>query len=554
MSARAIAIGLDGADMDVIERLGPEQLPAIFALRERGAWSRLKSVRPPATLPNWITFLTGLDPGQHGVFDFTTRDGYRVAFRGGTVRQAPTIASRLDAAAKRCAVIGFPGTYPPEPLEHGVFISGWDSPVALDADRSFVHPSAMFDAIARRFGPMTFDDVDEFGADSPGWHRRLPAALEARIERKTALAEWLLNDRAWDLFAIYFGESDTAAHHLFSIYDERSPRYHDATTAHERDGLARVYRALDRAVFRITRRDPNADITLLSDHGSGPSGTKVLYLNRALEEAGLLTFSRRSSVVGAAKDLALTHLPPRARQGLFAMASRRLPGWVESRARFGNIDFANTVAFSDELNYFPAIHLNLEGREPRGTVRAHDVEAVKARVREAMHSLVDPWTGARAVREVIDREELYRGAHVARAPDLVVELELDEASASYNVMPSASAPAGTGPWRRLARDEYLGRKGRSLPGSHRARGIYITAGPSVRPIGAIEASMADTTVTLLAQLGVRPDAEMPGRVLREGLREPRRGGALPGSRPREPVAAGGTMHLEGRLRAMGYID
>ena len=50
---------------------------------------------------------------------------------------------------------------PPEPLERGVFISGWDSPVAFEADRSFVHPPALFDAMRARFGPVRFDDVDE---------------------------------------------------------------------------------------------------------------------------------------------------------------------------------------------------------------------------------------------------------------------------------------------------------------------------------------------------------------------------------------------------------
>ena len=90
MSAKHIVLGLDGADMDLMEALGAAQLPTLFGLMERGAWARLESVQPPATLPNWTTFLTGLDPGQHGVFDFTTRDGYRVAFTAGTVRdQAP---------------------------------------------------------------------------------------------------------------------------------------------------------------------------------------------------------------------------------------------------------------------------------------------------------------------------------------------------------------------------------------------------------------------------------------------------------------------------------
>jgi predicted AlkP superfamily phosphohydrolase/phosphomutase len=90
MSARHLVIGLDGADVDVIERMGRDALPTLFALREKGAWARLRSVVPCATLPNWTTFLTGVDPGTHGVFDFTTRVGTRIAFTGGTLRAVPT--------------------------------------------------------------------------------------------------------------------------------------------------------------------------------------------------------------------------------------------------------------------------------------------------------------------------------------------------------------------------------------------------------------------------------------------------------------------------------
>ena len=86
MTARHLVIGLDGADLDVVRALGRARLPALFAAMERGAFAHLESVQPPATLPNWTTFLTGTDPGVHGVFDFTTRRGYSVRFTAGTVR------------------------------------------------------------------------------------------------------------------------------------------------------------------------------------------------------------------------------------------------------------------------------------------------------------------------------------------------------------------------------------------------------------------------------------------------------------------------------------
>src|SRR5690606_3540579 len=116
------------------------------------------------------------------------------------------------------------GTYPPEPLENGVFMSGWDAPVAFEADRSFVHPPSLFDELEARFGALRFDDVDEFHADRAGFHEELPEVLVERIARKIELARHLVGSRELDVLALYFGESDTASHHLFSLHDAGSPR------------------------------------------------------------------------------------------------------------------------------------------------------------------------------------------------------------------------------------------------------------------------------------------------------------------------------------------
>ena len=296
MPASHLVLGLDGADLDLIERLGETALPTLHGLMARGAYAHLESVQPPATLPNWTTFLTGTNPGVHGVFDFTTRVGASVRFTAGTVRAVPTVAARLDRLGQPCAIVGFPATWPPEPLENGVFISGWDSPVAFEADRSFIHPPWLFDAIRARFGAPRFDDVDEFDATETGWHQTLPGALEQRVARKVELARWLLRQRRWGLFAFYFGESDTAAHHLWSLADPDSPRclkgrrdVEDPTEptvaplTSPQNPLRRVYRALDDAVASLVADAPDAEITVVSDHGSGGASDKVLYLNRALE-------------------------------------------------------------------------------------------------------------------------------------------------------------------------------------------------------------------------------------------------------------------------------
>lgn len=558
MSTRALVIGLDGADVDVVASLGAERLPHLHALMARGAWARLRSVMPPATLPNWTTFLTGVDPGAHGVFDFTVREGKDVRFAGGTVREAPTIAARLDRLGLACAVLGFPATWPPERLEHGAFVSGWDSPVAFEADRSFAWPPSLWSEIQNRFGAIRWGDVDEFAAERAGWHERLPEELRARVEERVALGCWLLGERRWDLFAIYFGESDTAAHHLWAHHDPSSPRHPAGASPRAKEGLTRVYEALDAAVGAlVAAAGADAEITVVSDHGSGGASDKVLYLNRALAEAGLLAFRpghEGPSAAARLKDLGLGVLGPRARDLVFRAAGRALPGRLESRARFGAIDFARTRAFSDELNYFPAIHFNLRGREPEGMVEPREVPELRARVEALADALRDPWTGERVIANVWSRDELYRGPWVHRAPDLLLELALDRGH-SWNLLPSASAPPGTGPFRRLEPREHLGRKGRSLPGSHRARGLFVAAGPRVRPVGEVDARIADATATLLARLDVRPGPELAGRVLREVLvrsATPQR--ALPSVERTAAGEAGDLARTEARLRALGYVD
>jgi predicted AlkP superfamily phosphohydrolase/phosphomutase len=556
MSARSLIIGLDGADLELVLALGRTRLPNLFAAMDRGMYAHQQSVLPPATLPNWTTFLTALDPGRHGVFDFTLRRGYGVRFTAGTVREAPTFIARLDQLGMRCCCVGFPATYPPERLRHGVFISGWDAPVSFEADGSFVWPKALHTLLTRRFGALRFDEVNQFQADQVGWHEALADKLVDKIGRRLELARFLLAYRRWDAFAFYFGESDTAAHYLWSLHDEGSPRRPEVTSERERSGLTRVYEALDGAVGElVSAAGPEAELTIVSDHGSGGSSDKVVYLNRALAAASLLTFrppSLEESAATRLKGFALQRLAPRLRDRLFRFAGGVLPSLLESRARFGNVDMERTLAFSDELNYFPAVHLNLHGREPRGVVRPSEVARVRARVVAALEALRDPFSGRPIVAKVHEREQLFEGPFVERAPDLLLELRLDRGY-SYNLMPSASAPQGADVVRRLTASEYLGKKGRSLPGSHRPRGLFIAAGPRIAARGQRELTIADAAALALTRLGVELPEHASGRVQPGLLHEAAALQVLPlAAQP--PKLRGDVGALEARLRSLGYID
>jgi predicted AlkP superfamily phosphohydrolase/phosphomutase len=70
---RVIVIGVDGMDPVFVERHWAD-LPNLARLRQRGSYSHLETTDPPQSPVAWSTFITGLDPGEHGIFDFVHRD------------------------------------------------------------------------------------------------------------------------------------------------------------------------------------------------------------------------------------------------------------------------------------------------------------------------------------------------------------------------------------------------------------------------------------------------------------------------------------------------
>ena len=165
-----LILGLDGATLDLVEPWSTDgTMPNLRRLMRIGAWGRLASTVPPATLPGWASFMTGVNPGRHAIFDFTRREPgtYRVRFVNSSDRQAPSVWRLLSDAGRRVAILGLPGTYPPEAV-NGCMISGFDTPVTTRADRSFVYPPTLANEV-ERCGGFPFADFQEFAI---GHHRR----------------------------------------------------------------------------------------------------------------------------------------------------------------------------------------------------------------------------------------------------------------------------------------------------------------------------------------------------------------------------------------------
>ena len=524
--ARFLLIGLDGAEPSLCERWMDEgRLPALASLRARGSYMPCRSVDPPVTFPAWCTCVTGVNPGRHGVFDFTEQvpGEYAIRFLNSTHRRAPALWNVLSAAGKRVCVLGVPGTYPPEPV-NGVMVAGFDSPVATSIDRTFVHPPELFDQVRGwRFADFQEHDIRD------GWHAMALERLLAKIEDKTRIAVDLLRREPWDFFMAVFGESDTVSHHFWLFHDPESPRYRPGFENAIRD----VYERLDRSVAQLIEAAGN-DVTIgvCSDHGFGGAGTGVVHINNWLAEHGYLAFApARDSIL---KRAALSVTPQRARGALFR-AFQRMATRAESHSRFAGIDFSRTRAWSDELNYFPNVRVNLAGRQPRGQVARSDYDAFCDELCAALES----WD---VVSRAWRREELYDGLFVEHAPDIVLELALDDGY-SHSCVRSRGGPA----FRRLRPDEYLGGKERGMTGNHRATGVLYLSQPTA--CGA--ASLQDIAPTVLAELGVAGPPMDGTSLLDEYIEDRAAAYTSPATRGYAPNQEA---QIEQRLRDLGYFE
>lgn len=479
-AGRLLIIGLDGATFDLIDPwMAQGRLPHLAALTRRGLRGPLRSTFPPATFPAWSSFMTGTNPGKHGIYDFVRLrpERYRLEFAGARSRRGQTIWRRLSDRGLRVGVMGLPTTYPPEAV-NGFMISGFDSPVSTGTDPSFIYPRSLFEELKERTGPYLITDFGQFRVDRR-WHVRALEHLRRTLDRKIDIADYLLQKEPWDLFMVLFGESDTVGHHFWAFHDPGSPRYRPARRKDLEEAILTIYQRLDEAVGELTAHShPKTSVMILSDHGFGGAGDKVLHINRWLEHRGYLSSRRaggwRTRSAAALRRAGLRWLPLRVQERIFrhgaAMADRLL-----SETRLGAIDWARTRAFSTEMNTLPGIWIHLRGRYPQGTVDpGGEYERLRTDLIEDLKDITDPETGRRVIARAHRREELYHGPCLEEAPDLLLELNLDRGY-SYTCLPGGIGNGGPA-IRRLRPKERPGAKGGSMNGSHRRDGIFLFAG------------------------------------------------------------------------------
>ncbi len=487
-----LIIGLDGFDPELTDKwIADGSLPNLASLSHSGVFSKLQSTIPPFTYPAWSSLLTGVNPGRHGITDFAVRrpGSYTVTYINSTYRLESTFFNRLSQVGKRVAAIGFPTTYPPEPV-NGIMISGFDSPLAYTADKSFCYPRSLWDELKSNVSAYTLAGIQELDT-SADWRERAQGTIRYTITSRTAIAEYLYQKEKWDCFGIVFSESDTTAHHFWAAHDHRSPRHRPEDKKYS-GFLREVYQSLDISVGRlVSLADPETLVLVVSDHGSGGAGNRLLSLNRALAEHGFFTYRRgRNSNHQTTFDRCHSEskadqpkqswlrklafmLPAQIGEWFFRYAPRNILDFLESRHRLAYADLKNSIAFSDELNYFPSVWLNDE-RFPFGKSYSIDQrDQILDEIKTVLSSLKDPVTDNPLISRIYFKHDLYNGPALEWIPDLIVVPAMD---GDYTVT-LWNAPSPGPIISELPEQEIRGRKGGSMNGSHRPFGVLISNAP-----------------------------------------------------------------------------
>jgi predicted AlkP superfamily phosphohydrolase/phosphomutase len=135
---RVLIVGLDGATFDLMLPWIEEGcLPNLARILRSGSKSPLESTIPPITPCAWSSFMTGKNPGKHGLFDFIEPHGeHGFRFTNASFRDGETLWGCLSRHGRRVGVVNVPMTFPPEPV-NGFLISGLDTPHELSP---FMYP------------------------------------------------------------------------------------------------------------------------------------------------------------------------------------------------------------------------------------------------------------------------------------------------------------------------------------------------------------------------------------------------------------------------------
>ncbi len=363
---RVLIIGLDGVPHSLLLDLAQKGImPATSRLIDSGHIHRMKASLPEISAVSWTNFMTGANPGTHGIFGFTDfkSNSYDLRFPNFLDLKKETFWDKLGEQRRKCIIINQPSTYPARKI-NGILISGF---VAIELSKA-IYPLS-YKATLEKMGYQIDIDTQKSRENAEFLWQDLSKTLSIR---QKALNFFWKED--WDYLEFVITGTDRLHHFQWNAYEDENHVHHQ--------NFLDYYRQIDGVINEIITsfrklEDDDHGLYFLSDHGFAKIEQEV-YLNAWLEKESYLKFN--NSLPQSLADIS-----------------------------------PSTRAFAMEPN---RIYLNLKERFPEGCVEQSEKKALKEEISKKLERL--EYKGKKVVRCVFDAEEIYSGPYLCDGPDLIV--------------------------------------------------------------------------------------------------------------------------------------
>lgn len=512
---RVVCIGLDGATWNLLRpRMEAGRLPNLKRLADNGATGGLDSIYPPETPAAWPSFMTGKNPGKHGVFDFIvydpeTKTDHPVNARR---RKGKTVHEYLSDAGKTCLVLNLPTTYPVTPIK-GAMISDFLTPEGV---KDYAHPPELVAELEKEYGryPLFFTSMSFVAGISDFNCKAFMDELEWMDTVKFDVCEKLFDRHDPDYTMIHIWGTDRLQHELWSFIDPEHPKYSPKMAAKWGERIEKYYEMIDERVGRLAEKaGEDAIVFVMSDHGFGPTHY-FIDLNCWLLREGFLVLKNSPWVKFKKLLWNLGWTPNNATRLVWPLLGylsafkaispeKTIRKSTGALAIPGSLNLNADVDWEKTKAYAPAgwsgIYINTKGIRPHGAVEPADYDAIRDEIVARWKQLKNPRTGQPVGGPVHVNAEMYEGPFTPYGPD-VMPLPLNE---KYMPVCFFGFTSNEPVYENI-----------TLFGNHQFEGILLAHGPGVKQNATVSGSrLIDMAPTILHLLGHPVPDDMDGRVL-----------------------------------------
>jgi predicted AlkP superfamily phosphohydrolase/phosphomutase len=376
---KLVIIGLDCVTPQLFYGPWLEEMPNVKKLIDNGIKANMVSTIPPITVPAWTAMMTSHDPGMLGFYGFRNRKSYdyeALFFATASQIKAKTVWNYLSRNRLRSILLGVPQTYPPKPL-NGLLVASFLTP---SKDVTYTHPPEL----AKRLDDIAdgdyIIDVKDFRTDNKQY---LIDQVYKMSDKRFKVFRNLLRTEEWD-FAMMVEMGPDRLHHGFWRFFDREHRLYEPGNPYE-DVIHQYYLYMDKEIGKVVDElDGDTSIIIVSDHGAkGLQG--AICVNEFLMQEGMLK---------------LKEYPNEPKRMTPAM-----------------IDWSGTQVWG-EGGYYARIFMNVQGREPQGTIPEDQYDTFRAELKSKLEAIPDE-NGNPIGTKVFYPEDIYRECNNI-APDLIV--------------------------------------------------------------------------------------------------------------------------------------